>query len=312
MRKILIALSLLISLTAIAGNARQESYTIETVPNVYVRDARQHVSDPGALLSAEARTHINRLFTALEDSTGIQAMVVMLPSIGDAVPFDFAQDLFRHWGIGDKERNDGLLILYVADQRHVRFHTGYGIEGTLPDALCKRIQSEFMLPHFRRGDTDSGMVAGAEAAVQLLTADAERPAGADEEDNPYLILLIFLVIIAIGGYFIWHGDRVHRTCKACKRPAALRLMSKDLYYDDQRCKHLKEIFICNHCGHVEVRDRIIEHPDDGKGNSDLISGIAMGAILGSMMGGRSSGGGGYSGGSFGGGSSGGGGAGSSW
>ena len=76
------------------------------------------------------------MFTSLEKKTGIQAIVVMLPSIGDEDIFEFSQKLFRHWGIGEKKRNNGLLVVYVSDQRTIRFHTGYGIEGSLPDAKC--------------------------------------------------------------------------------------------------------------------------------------------------------------------------------
>ena len=79
------------------------SYTLETVPNVYRLDRRLHVSDPTGILSSEARSAIDRIFTQLEDSTGIQTAVVMLPSIGEDNIFDFAHNLFRHWGIGNKD-----------------------------------------------------------------------------------------------------------------------------------------------------------------------------------------------------------------
>ncbi|MEE1235278.1 MAG: TPM domain-containing protein, partial [Bacteroidaceae bacterium] len=89
------------------------SYTLETVPNVYRLDRRLHVSDPTGILSSEARSAIDRIFTQLEDSTGIQTAVVMLPSIGEDNIFDFAHNLFMEWGVGEKERDNGLLILYV-------------------------------------------------------------------------------------------------------------------------------------------------------------------------------------------------------
>lgn len=315
MRKILLSLIVLLSAfvcNCIAANTSEHSskaYTIETVPNVYVKDLRQHVSDPDRLLSAEVRDSINRMFTTLEQKTGIQAMVVMLPSIGDDDVFEFSQDLFRYWGIGDKEKNNGLLITYVADQRTIRFHTGYGLEGLLTDALSKRIQTTYMIPAFKQGNTDAGMLKGMRAVNKVLEDSMDPNKKQDEESNPWIALLFVIIIISLGGYMIWHSDRVHRMCKSCKKQGALRLMSKDYYYDKQKCKHKKEIYICGNCGHVEVRDTII---DDGTNhNNDLLNGIIIGSMLSGMRGGGG-GGGGFSGGSFGGGSSGGGGSSSSW
>ena len=153
------------------------AYTVETVPNVHVHDARRYVADPAGLMSATARDTIDAMFGRLEASTGIEVAVVVLPSIGGQAPFDFAQSLFRHWGIGKGDSNNGLLILYVADQRSIRMHTGYGIEGFLTDAKCKRIQSQLMVPAFRRGDINGGMVAGAKAVCAVLDGTMQRHRG---------------------------------------------------------------------------------------------------------------------------------------
>src|SRR5690606_559921 len=82
---------------------------------------------------------------------------------------DFAQRLFRYWGIGRASNDNGLLILFIKDQRTIRFHTGYGIEGALPDVTCRRIQQQFMVPYFKEGNYDTGMLRGIEATVSILT-----------------------------------------------------------------------------------------------------------------------------------------------
>jgi uncharacterized protein len=311
MRKsILLFVVILTTLTSYIAKAETTTtaYTIETVPNVYVKDLRQHVSDPDGLLSIAARDSINRMFTTLEQKTGIQAMVVMLPSIGDDNIFDFSQDLFRYWGIGDKEKNNGLLITYVADQRTIRFHTGYGLEGYLTDALGKRIQTTYMIPAFKQGDTDTGMVKGMRAVYKVLEDSMDPNKKKEEEESHWTGLIMLAIIIAVASYFIGRNDKKARTCKACKKPGALNRMSTDYYYDSQRMKHRKDVFICSNCGHVEVRDKIVD--DGNHHNNDLLKGIIIGSILSNMRGGG--GGGGFTGGSFGGGSTGGGGSSSSW
>lgn len=308
MRKLIYSFLLLLSL--IFGNSLYANslkiYTVESVPNVYVKDARLHVSDPEKLLSSVACDSINRMFTSLEKKTGIQAIVVMLPSIGDEDIFEFSQKLFRHWGIGEKKRNNGLLVVYVSDQRTIRFHTGYGIEGSLPDAKCKRIQSQYMIPAFRQGDINKGMVDGMKAVSMLLDGSMDAKTGDDEESNPYVSFLLFGGIVAVAIWFIWHGDKMSRTCKSCKKAGALKKTSTDYYKDKKGRKHRKDIYKCSNCGHIEVRDNII---DDNNHGDALTKGVITGSILGGMHG-RS--GGGFSGGSFGGGSTGGGGSSSSW
>lgn len=127
--------------------ASAQSCTIETVPNTKLVN-NSYVSNPDGLLQESTVNQINSQLKALEDSSTAQIAVVMLSSIGDADIFDFAQRLFQHWGIGQDDKDNGLLILYVQDQRTIRFHTGFGFEGVLPDAICKHIQTQFMVPRF--------------------------------------------------------------------------------------------------------------------------------------------------------------------
>lgn len=125
----LLILSLVATLTFAVGETKQ--YTLQDVPNVRLSDVRQYVSDPSHILSAPARDSINAVLGRLEASTGIETAVVMLPSIGEADIFNFGHELFRQWGIGKEKSDNGLLILFVADQRKVRFTVGYGLEGTM-------------------------------------------------------------------------------------------------------------------------------------------------------------------------------------
>ena len=303
MRKIL-CIILLVFAPILAIGAEDKAYSIESVPNVYAQDRRLHVSDPNGLLMQETQAEINRMLTQLEDSTGIQSMVVMLPSIGQEDIFDFAHSLFRHWGIGNKESNNGMLIVYVADQRKIRFTTGYGLEGILPDAMCKRIQSRYMIPHFREGNTDLGMLEGTKAVVGVLDGSMKAD-NTEEEVTLWEILLTLGAIMFIIVVPIWLIHRQEHTCPKCAKAGALKLVSQTST-PTRKGKLIRKTLLCSHCGHTVVKEY---HQSNNNDTGAMMGGMMMGSMLG---GGRRGGGGGFMGGSFGGGSTGGGGSTSGW
>ena len=145
------------------------SYTVSSIPNVQLSDARRFVSNPDGILSPTTQSAIDRMLGSLKETNTTEAAVVAIESIGDTDPDLFATDLFTSWGIGQKNDN-GLLILLVLDQRRIVFRTGYGLEGVLPDIICKRIQQRHIIPAFRQGDYDTGMLRGVEATVQALSS----------------------------------------------------------------------------------------------------------------------------------------------
>lgn len=300
---------LLLSVAAPASADGMRQYGVGDVPNVRLTDARQYVSDPSAILSAPARDSINAVLQRLEASTGIETAVVMLPSIGEADIFDFAHELFRTWGIGKKKSDNGLLILFVMDQRKVRFTTGYGLEGTMTDAMSRRIQLQAMVPRFKQGDWDGGMVAGVRAAAKVLDGSMKPEPDNDGDDGIIGGLMALLVIVGVTLVFIAVIGEQQR-CPKCKKRGALKKVSAEHVRLATRSgrpgrRVLRVTYICKYCGHVVTRDI----DDDGGGAA------TNAAILGSMLGSGGRGGrfgGGSFGGSFGGGSTGGGGATSGW
>ena len=308
LRRLCMALiAVLMAAGAMAADTRQ--YSVADVPNVRTADARQYVSDPSGILSAAARDSINAVLQRLEASTGIETAVVMLPSIGESDIFDFAHELFRTWGIGKKKQDNGLLILFVKDQRKVRFTTGYGIEGTMTDALARRIQTQRMVPHFKRADWDGGMVAGVRAAAEVLDGSMKPEPDDGDDDLTGALVGIAAIVITTIIFILILGEQ--QRCPKCRKRGALRKVS------EQRLRLatasgrpgrriIRTTYVCKHCGHVVTRDT---HDDSGG------SAAANAAVLGSMLGSSRHGSGGFGGGfggSFGGGSTGGGGATSGW
>lgn len=297
----------LIAVTAWAtGDSVKEYKSVDDVPNVRLTDVRRYVSDPTSILSPAATDTINAILGRLEKSTGIETAVVMLPSIGENDIFDFSTSLFRKWGIGKKKSNNGLLILFVMDQHKVRFATGYGIEGTMTDAMSKRIQMQYMVPAFKRSDWNKGMVDGVRATAKVLDGSMEPEAAGDDTDTSDLLFSIGIIIgVILLAMFV---SSIKQRCPKCRKRSAMKQMGVEVLRvstgKGRRKRIRRTTYVCQNCGHMMTKDEDI---DDNSGSA-----AAGGAILGSMLGSGGGGGGGSFGGSFGGGSTGGGGSTSDW
>ena len=230
----------------------------------------------------------------------------MLPSIGENDIFDFSTSLFRKWGIGKKKSDNGLLILFVMDQHKVRFATGYGIEGTMTDAMSKRIQMQYMVPAFKRSDWNKGMVDGVRATAKVLDGSME-PEAADSDTNTGDILFSIGIIIGVILLAMFVSS-IKQRCPKCRKRSAMKQMGVEVLRvstgKGRRKRIRRTTYVCQYCGHIMTKDEDI---DDNSGSA-----AAGGAILGSMLGSSGGGGGGSFGGSFGGGSTGGGGSTSDW
>lgn len=192
------------------GAFAQNAYTVETVPDPKAL-GNGYVSDPDEVIPANFESQLNSLIAGLEDSTTAQVAVVVLNSIGDRNPKDFATALFREWGIGQAGKDNGLLILTVMDQRRTEFETGYGLEGVLPDAICYRIGMQELVPYFKNEQYGEGLVAAMTAFKERLEdpeaafeISADRPgtvgSGSGGLSFRYILLVIYLLLA--GGFHI--------------------------------------------------------------------------------------------------------------
>ena len=279
----------------------QKVYTTRNLPKVHLQDRTRYVCNPEGILSAAATDSIDRMLYALEQQTGIETVVAVVPSIGEEDCFDFSHRLLNEWGVGKKEKNNGLVILLVTDQRCIQFYTGYGLEGDLPDAICKRIQTRDMIPYLKDGNWDAGMVAGVRAVCARLDGNMENDTEEEEEDlSVGAALLLFMGIIGIGLLVAILAMRAASKCPNCGQHK-LQRSGSTLISRRNGIKTENVTYTCRNCGHQVVRRQ--ESYDEnyrGRGGSGPV-------IFG---GGGGFGGGGFSGGSFGGGIGGGGGAGS--
>ena len=302
MKRLFIILLLLVAISPI--HARE--YRVKDVPNVQLENRYRFTSNPDGILEDWAVAQIDSICYDLRHRGIAQTAVVALREIDTDDVFEFAYELFSSWGVGSKS-NNGIGVILVEEAREIRFVTGYGVEGVLPDAICKRIQNQYMLPYFRDGDYSRGMVAGLQAIRAVLNG-SELDAGGnddyvDEDEEALVAMVVFFIIVIIGSMIVVIiADRKSRTCPTCKQ-LSLQKDSTRLLSRNFGASTYEDTFICTKCGTVVKRKRQdYNSSHNNRGGGPIIMGG-----MGRGFGGGSSFGGGWGGGSFGGG-----GAGSRW
>ena len=177
------------------------------------------VVDVATILSAKTEARITDLSAVHESRTTNQVVVATLPSLQGRTIEEYANRLFRHWGIGQKDKNNGVLLLVAPNDRKVRIEVGYGLEATLTDALARAIIEQNILPAFRAGDLQRGVVDGVTSIIRASGGNPEigvtRPTGDHSvrdsnrrwEDHPILSPFLFVLMTIL---FTWVFARMDR------------------------------------------------------------------------------------------------------
>jgi uncharacterized protein len=135
-------------------------------PNFPTLSAR--VVDDAGILDAATIQNLTAMLEKHEQATGEQVVVVTLKSLGGYSIEDFGYQLGRYWGIGQKGKNTGAMLIVVPSEHKVRIEVGYGFEGKLTDAISRTIIDGDILPNFRRGDYNAGVLAGTASILTIL------------------------------------------------------------------------------------------------------------------------------------------------
>ena len=155
-----------------------------------------NVSDWAGVFTPEQKAALESRIVALRQTNGAQLAVVTLASLHGGEVADFANKLFAQWGIGEKGKDNGVLLLAAIEDRKLRIEVGYGLEGVLNDAKSGRIQDEYVLPRFKEGNYAQGLLDGADVLLKVMGGEALPEATASTENNP-LAAVIFLIIFAV-------------------------------------------------------------------------------------------------------------------
>jgi uncharacterized protein len=158
------------------------------------------VVDQADIITPQARSDIETKLKDLEDKSGIQLVVATVKSLQGGDIETYANELFRAWKLGQSQKNNGVLLLVAPNEHKVRIEVGYGLEPVLTDAMSSVILQEQVLPKFRTGDVEGGVVAGTDAIIAQLDADPAQAqanvqaAAAQPVRHPNPIPVIFLLI----------------------------------------------------------------------------------------------------------------------
>ncbi|WP_019946487.1 TPM domain-containing protein [Hymenobacter aerophilus] len=159
------------------------------------------VNDLAGMLRPDEVAQLERKLVAYNDSTSSQIAVVTVPSLGDYDIFDYAQKLYQAWGIGQKSNNNGVLLLVAKQERKARIHTGYGLEGAIPDAISKRIISNTIVPAFKQERYYNGLDRATDQLISLAQGEykadqtTRQRAPADDSGSGISFWLIIGVLI---------------------------------------------------------------------------------------------------------------------
>jgi uncharacterized protein len=176
----------------------------QVIPSVPAR----YFNDYANVTSPATAARLDHTLEDFEKQSSCQIVVAVYPKLQtDSSMEDYTVRLFRAWGVGQKDKNNGAVLFVFVQNHKMRIETGYGLEGALPDALCKRILDDEITPRFRQGDYDGGLSAGVSAMMAAAkgeykgtgttVADDSGGSSPNSKLRDLIPLLILLIIVAI-------------------------------------------------------------------------------------------------------------------
>ena len=232
------------------------------------------VSDPAHHLSPETVRRIDSTIFALERTTSDEMAVVVIDSLDGLEPSEAALLLHRRWGVGKRDRNNGIVFLWSPALRKVYVSVGYRLEGVLPDARVGHIEDEQILPRFRAGDFDGGVIAGVTALAATAAGDTSyvnsrgapayhppAPAGSvsstsggPQPHRPFWPISIFLTLgTAAAGLFVWRAKRPprcpngHGPMQRLSQEAEAEKLSREEQLEEELKSVDYDVWVCRQC-----------------------------------------------------------------
>ncbi len=287
-----------------ATNIVAGTYTPDNLPIPYLQDKTKYVSNPDGLLSSETVDSLNFWLGEMETEHGVQTVLAVVERIQGGDTYEFCMALGRKHGIGSKEKNTGLIILLATEDRAYTILTGRGLEGTLPDAICKRIENRQMLPSLREGDWDEAMLNTVRAITAYVDGDPSLVGNADfdDDDDDLAALMVFILMMTCGVglilFAVWLENRKKSYCPSCHQ---YKMKKVSGYVTKNRILGIRthhDTYRCSHC--FFTKELHWDEDINGSGGAAAAGGALGGSFFG-RGGGSSSFGGSFGGGSFGGG-----------
>lgn len=167
------------------------------------------VVDSAQMIDPAVREQLTQQLQALEQTSGDQIVVVTVPDLQGVPIEDYGYQLGRHWGIGQKGKDNGALLIVARDERQLRIEVGYGLEGVLTDAQSWVIINQVIAPAFKTGNFSKGISDGVAAMLQVVGGDPLAvPAHVADanfaKDNPVFSIGLFIMLLVV----LWLCNRM--------------------------------------------------------------------------------------------------------
>ncbi len=131
------------------------------------------------------------------DSTSTQITIVIVKTTGDSDPYDYAMKIAKDWGVGQKDKNNGLVLLWATETRKLRIVTGRGMEATITDAISKRIINTILKPYFQAGQFYQGLDEATSEIMKRASGEFQADPESDDAGSFWVFLIIIIVIIVV-------------------------------------------------------------------------------------------------------------------
>ncbi len=191
------------SFVAVGANAQDPAQPAQVLTG--------RVVDAAGIIDPAERQQLTQKLADFEAKSSDQVVVVTVPSLNGEDIESYSNRLFRAWALGQKQENNGILLVVAPNDRKVRIEVGYGLEGTMTDALSSVIINGTIIPEFRTGNYSNGIVQGVDGILSVLSGDAaelearakrnvQTSSGSDDIDWVFVVFITFWALIFFGGF----------------------------------------------------------------------------------------------------------------
>jgi uncharacterized protein len=157
------------------------------------------VNDFVMKLSPSELQSLEQKLKGYSDSTSTQIAIVIVKTTGDSDPYDYAMKIAKDWGVGQKDKNNGLVLLWATETRKLRIVTGRGMEATITDAVSKRIINTVLKPYFQAGQFYQGLDEATSEIMKRASGEFEADATSEDDGSiiPFLVIIIIVIVFLI-------------------------------------------------------------------------------------------------------------------
>jgi len=199
MRNLVLAL-LVLALTVLPAGARD------------IPKPTGYVTDTAGLISPTVKLKLEQFLHDFETSDSTQITVLTIPSLEGEALEEYALKVLESWGIGQKDKDNGALLLVAKDERKIRIEVGYGLEGRLTDLLAGRIIDNEIAPRFKQGDYDGGIVSGVVGIAEAVRGEytgTGKSGSSNKKSSPFGLFFLFFFLGPLLARM--RGRRSHRS-----------------------------------------------------------------------------------------------------